>query len=105
MDEERLIEISTEFFRNDGPLSRMAFVSSLREYEINELCVCIHKSKYAGLNFYDACVCFFRDCLTRNNITLADVMGEEIDEAKSAASSISYLDNLLSLDIGSKSRR
>lgn len=99
MTEERLIEITSEILRNDGPLGRMAYISTLKESEALILRDYINNPVYEGLNAYEKILKFSKDYLESKNISLMNVVQSEKNvKIEHQQTMISYLEKMLSMD-------
>lgn len=111
MSEERLIEITSEIMKTDGPLGKVAYVSSLSEEEMNFLRSYISNSVYDGLNIYEKLLKFSQDYLESKNISIMNVNASSYEETDNQKSINSYLENMLSngdkvsMSSGYKSKR
>ena len=94
MDEKRLIEITSEIIKYDGPLGRMAYISTLNENEIAVLKEEISNPLYEDLNIYDRVLKFSQDYLTSRNISFMNVIDDEKKENNQQQVAISYLEHM-----------
>lgn len=94
MNEERLIEITSEIIKYDGPLGRMAYISTLNEDEIALLKDGINNPLYEGLNIYDRVLKFSQDYLTSKNVSFMNVIDDEKIENNQQQVAISYLEHM-----------
>ena len=93
MDEQRLIEITSEVVRLDGPLMKTAYIASLNEDDVSLLCRNLNNPKYEKLSLYEKILKFSQDYLESQNISLIDILGKDLDENDNEH--ISYIDQLL----------
>ena len=99
MTEERLIEITSEILKNDGPLGKVVPISKLTESEAKELKEYIENPIYDGLNVYQKILKFSQDYLEGKNISLMNVVqNEQIEKKQDQQTMISYLEKMLSMD-------
>ena len=106
MTEERLIEITSEILKNDGPLGRMAYISTLKESEALILRDYISNPAYEGLNVYQKVLKFAQDYLESKNISLMDLVqdksnennGQNNENIEEQQTMISYVEKMLSTD-------
>ena len=94
MSEERLIEITSEIIKYDGPLGRMAYISTLSEKEIGVLKDNIYNSLYEGLNIYDRVLKFSQDYLTSKNVSFMNVVDDEKNDNNHQQVANSYLEHM-----------
>ena len=87
MREERLIEITSEIMKKDGPLGKFAYISSLNGKEMEYIQNCINSSVYDGLNIYEKILKFSQDYLESKNISIMNLNSEDEIESRDAMNS------------------
>lgn len=94
MGEERLIEITSEISKSEGPLWTMGYVTSLHTSEIYLLFKYVGSSKYNGLNVCDALFAFANDYLrSKGLLTESSYVDMFLDDEKNK--NINVLDDVL----------
>ena len=68
MDEIRLMEITSEIVKGNGPLWTIGYLVSLKEYEIYSFLKCVLTSKYRELELYESIYAFSYYYLKERNV-------------------------------------
>ena len=68
MDESRLMEITSEIVKGNGPLWTIGYLISLSDHEIYSFLKCVLSSKYRKLELYESIFAFSYYYLKERNV-------------------------------------
>ena len=95
MGEERLVQITSDIIRLDGPLGRAAYLSSMQESDRHLLLRYIVGSKYKNMNVLNAILAFSYEYLkSKDMLSIDDIKNYSFLESEKVNNNVVSLDEI-----------